>query len=370
MQTPALRSRRREFDSDDSPYDFLDLLYCLGDSLCSRKMSNCDTCGLPVKQNEKIICSNNNCDKVYHHLCVNLSVTAFKRLSKTARSKWNCPSCLSQHEPDKSTSETIEDSSEGEDDKISDIRLVIREEIRNTLRIEVKNMISELRFEMDDLKKQIDELKLSGSFDISQVNDLKTELECVRRENVELRSQNSDMQKTMADLTTHINTLDQNMREANLEIHGLPENKNEVLPSVVTQLANVVSYTLKDYDIMKCVRVASINNNKSRPRSVIVKLRSPRCRDELFSAITRYNKSHADDKLNTSLLGYGGNKEPVYVSEHLSPTYKSLHAAARLKAKEKSYKFVWVRYGKIFVCKSENSGTILIKNEQCLEKIV
>lgn len=113
-----------------------------------------------------------------------------------------------------------------------------------------------------------------------------------------------------------------------------------------------------------------MNNNKSRPRSVIVKLRSPRCRDEFYSAITRYNKSHTDDKLNTSLLGYGGSKEPVYVSEHLSPTYKSLHAAARLKAKEKSYKFVWVRYGKIFVCKSENSGSILIKDEQCLEKIV
>ena len=111
-------------------------------------------------------------------------------------------------------------------------------------------------------------------------------------------------------------------------------------------------------------------NNKSRPRSVIVKLRSPRCRDELYSDMTRYNKSHSDDKLNSCVLGYGGSKLPVYVSEHLSPIYKSLHAAARLKAKEKSYKFIWVRYGKIYVCKSESSGTILIKNEQRLEKIV
>uniref|UniRef100_A0A2A4JD60 FP protein C-terminal domain-containing protein n=1 Tax=Heliothis virescens TaxID=7102 RepID=A0A2A4JD60_HELVI len=267
-------------------------------------------------------------------------------------------------------SESIDDSSEGEDEKVNDIRRIIREEIRNTLRIEVKNIIGELRLEMDELKKQIDELKLSGCFDISQVNDLKSELMVMQRENTELRSQNSDMQKAVAQLTTQFNTLDQNMREANLEIHGLPENKNEVLPTIITQLANVVSYTLNDCDIMKCVRVASTSNDKLRPRSVVVKLRSPRCRDELYSAITRYNKSHSDNKLNTNLLGYGGNKEPVYVSEHLSPAYKSLHAAARLKAKEKSYKFVWVRYGKIFVCKGENSKTILIKDKQCLDKII
>lgn len=141
-------------------------------------------------------------------------------------------------------------------------------------------------------------------------------------------------------------------------------------PNILTQLSKVVSYDLKDCDTMKCTRVASINNNKSRPRTVVVRLRSPRCRDEFYSAITRYNKSHKNDKLNTSLLGYGVEKEPIYVSEHLSPTYKSLHAAARLRAKEKSYKFVWVRYGKIFVAKDENSRSILIKDTQCLDKIV
>nr|XP_021186553.1 uncharacterized protein LOC110373573 [Helicoverpa armigera] len=332
-------------------------------------MSNCDTCGLPVKQIDKITCK--NCDKIYHHLCGKLSVSAFKKLSKAARSKWNCPSCLSQHDEScPSLSEVLEDSSEGEDNRSNDIRRTIREEIRKTLRNELKDFFKDLRLEMDELRKQIDELKLSASFDISQVNDLKAELMAVQRANTELRSQNSDMQKTVTQLLTQFNSLDQSMREANLEINGLPENKNEVLSTIVTQLAGVVSYALKDCDIVKCVRVASMNKDKSRPRSVIVKLRSPRCRDELFSAITRFNKSHSDNKLNTSLLGYGGNREPVYVSEHLSPTYKSLHAAARLRAKEKSYKFVWVRYGKIFVSKNENSGTILIKDKQSLEKIV
>lgn len=328
-------------------------------------MSDCDICKLPVKQIEKIICL--KCNKSYHHLCVNLSATAFKRLSKIARSTWNCPICLLKHPPSKSTDSMAVNSSD-EDDK-DDIRRIIRDEIRHTMRMEVKTMIREIRSEMDDLRKELDELKLSSSFDISQINDLKVELQTIKTENSDLRSQNVTMQNTITQLTTQINRLDQNTRDSNLEINGLPENKNEVLPQIVKQLSTVVSYTLNDGDVMKCVRVASMNNNKSRPRAVIVKLRSPRCRDELYSAITKYNKAHNDRKLNTSLLGYGGVQQPIYVSEHLSPAYKSLHAAARLKAKEMSYKFVWVRYGKIYVCKNENSSSILIKDEQSLAKI-
>ncbi|PZC70879.1 hypothetical protein B5X24_HaOG214688 [Helicoverpa armigera] len=211
-------------------------------------MANCDTCELPVKHIEKIICS--NCDKVYHHLCVNLSASAFKRLSKLKRSAWNCPSCLSKQPSDKSQSDNMVDSSDDEENKMNDIRRIIRDEIRNTMRREVKSMIGELRSEMNDIRKQLDELKQSSSFDISQVNDLKAEFRNVQTENTELRSRNCEMEKTVAQLTARLNSLDQSMRDANLEIHGLPENKNEVLPNVIIKLANVVSYALKDGDIM------------------------------------------------------------------------------------------------------------------------
>lgn len=330
-------------------------------------MSNCDVCGKLIQKLEQINCT--NCDNIYHYLCVNMTVTKYKRLSRIARSTWNCPSCLNDKQDKEATSGVAGHNSDDEE-KDSDIRRIIRDEIRNTMRTEVKNLIRELRNEIEDIKQQFEELKSSGCFDISQYNELKSEFTKLKDENVHLRSQNSVLQATTDQLRNQVNIMDQNLRDANLEIHGLPENKNEVLPSILTQLSRVVSHELSDSDIMKCTRVASISNNKTRPRTVVVKLRSPRCRDELYSAITRYNKAHKDEKLNTALLGYGGNKRPIYVSEHLSPTYKSLHAAARLRAKEKSYKFVWVRYGKIYVAKNEYSGNILIKGKECLDKIV
>ncbi|CAH2097388.1 unnamed protein product [Euphydryas editha] len=77
-----------------------------------------------------------------------------------------------------------------------------------------------------------------------------------------------------------------------------------------------------------------------------------------------------NEKLNSSHLGYAGLKSPVYVVEHLSPNNKALHAAARIKAKEMNYKYVWVRNGKIFVRKNEGAELIQIRNKNSLSKII
>ncbi|CAG9784798.1 unnamed protein product [Diatraea saccharalis] len=52
-----------------------------------------------------------------------------------------------------------------------------------------------------------------------------------------------------------------------------------------------------------------------------------------------------------------------------SPSNKALHAAARAKAKELSYKFVWVRDGRIFMRKSETSDFTHVRNGEVLEKL-
>lgn len=94
-------------------------------------------------------------------------------------------------------------------------------------------------------------------------------------------------------------------------------------------------------------------------------------RDQLLASVKNYNKSKKpEDKLNTSHIGLSCEKKPIYVIEHLSPSNKALHAAARLRAKEKKYKYVWIRNGKIFVRKADHSDFIMIKDTSSLEKIV
>lgn len=53
----------------------------------------------------------------------------------------------------------------------------------------------------------------------------------------------------------------------------------------------------------------------------------------------------------------------------LSPTNKSLHAATRLKAKEKGYKHVWIRGGRIYIRKTDDSEYRIIRDMDSLNKI-
>lgn len=121
---------------------------------------------------------------------------------------------------------------------------------------------------------------------------------------------------------------------------------------------------------MHVTRVAKLDRDTGRPRTVIAKLRSPRHCDILLAAVQGYNKKNQEHKLSSHHLGLGGTKCPVYVAEHLTPANKSLHAEARRKAKESDYKFVWIRNGRIFARKNETSQALLIRSSESVKLIV
>lgn len=49
-----------------------------------------------------------------------------------------------------------------------------------------------------------------------------------------------------------------------------------------------------------------------------------------------------------------------FVNLFLSPVNKSLHAAARIRAKELNYKYTWINNGRIFMRKDDFGEAILI----------
>lgn len=48
------------------------------------------------------------------------------------------------------------------------------------------------------------------------------------------------------------------------------------------------------------------------------KLASPRIRDRILAFAKTYNKDHSDDKLCKSHLRIGGERQAIFVTEHLS----------------------------------------------------
>lgn len=93
----------------------------------------------------------------------------------------------------------------------------------------------------------------------------------------------------------------------------LTKHSNENLQSLIQQCSRVIDCKIKENDLITWTLVARLNKKSKLPRTIIVKLKNVRSCDEMNSAVTRYNKLYADDKLNTSVLGIEGVKRPVYI---------------------------------------------------------
>ncbi|CAH2106122.1 unnamed protein product [Euphydryas editha] len=328
-----------------------------------------------------IICA--KCKMAFHFSC--LSVTSID-----ITSDWNCPNCKT-HTPRTTrtdctplrnisisrgskrpalNSPSPPGATNNQDDLKSTIQELLRIEFNNLLKQFNDSLKVAISQELVPIKQEMKDINESMSFINQKFEEMKTEQEASIKKVKNLEVENEKLKQTVGNLGTRIDYLEQQSRSSNLEIQCVPEKKQENLYTIITQLAKTVDYEIKNVDILHCTRTAKITASSSRPRSIIIKLASPRVRDELLACVIKYNKSNPEKRLCSDHLGITGPKSPVYVVEHLSPSNKALHAATRIKAKEMCYKYVWVRNGKIFVRKCETSDYILIKNMDTLNKLI
>lgn len=247
------------------------------------------------------------------------------------------------------------------------IRDILQEVLPGILKNSIKELVSQ---QLREINCQISSFSDSLNFFNGQFEHLKTAIE-ERNGTVDKLQKENDVLKTIvSDLSARLCVVEQNMRDNNIEINGVPEHKTENLTSTLQQLARTVGTSIEDGDILHVTRVAKLNKDSDRPRAVIAKLRSTRQRDTILAAVAQFNKKNPEDKLSSHHLGVGGPRAPVFVSEHLTPANKQLHAATRKYAKEQSYKFVWVRNGRIYVRKNETCQSLVIRNHDSLRNLV
>lgn len=245
----------------------------------------------------------------------------------------------------------------------TELRALIRDEMLNVVNTQIKNSLNTINEQIGAFRNFMD--FISDKFDkfTEDFNRQSQELSSLRKENTVLRNE-------LDSLKNKVGQLDQLSRASCLEIQCVPEKKTENVVNIVKALGRTINYNINDHDIQYCSRVAKMNPNSPRPRTIIAKFTSPRIRDCVLSAVSDYNKKHSRDKLNTHNLGFvSEDKSPVFVIENLSPENKQLHATARKRGKELNYKFIWVRAGRIYMRKSETSATIVIRNNDTLENL-
>ncbi|XP_075990281.1 uncharacterized protein LOC142985926 [Anticarsia gemmatalis] len=247
------------------------------------------------------------------------------------------------------------------------LREIIRQEIDRALQDSIQKLVKE---QFNHINESIANLQQSLNFFNSQYEVIKINLDSKTTTIDKLEKDNIVLQNEIKDITKRLNLMEQHARSNNIELHCVPEHKNENLVSSVLHLSNIIGCKIGDTDIQYCARIAKINRQNSRPRSILVKFNSPRQRDTFLAASMNYNRKNPKSKLNSSHLGISGdNPSPIYVAEHLSADNKALHAAARVRAKERGYKFVWVRNGRIFMKKDELSEGHVINDIEKLKSL-
>lgn len=255
------------------------------------------------------------------------------------------------------------------EDMRSIIQEIIKAEFSNMLAQFNENLVSTMNNKLETVKSEMKEMVKSMQFMNKQFEDFESNQKASNETMKWLEKENTELKTTIANLSVRLNNLEQQSRSNNIELQCVPETKNENVYTIVTQLGKAVNCDVQEKDILNCTRVAKTNSSSTRPKSIVVQLASPRLRDQLLASVIKHNQNNPQNKLNSGHLGFVGQKAPVYVAEHLSPTNKTLHAAARMKAKEMSYRYVWVRNGKIFARKVDGAEYILIRNMESLSKM-
>lgn len=224
--------------------------------------------------------------------------------------------------------------------------------------------------ELKSVKEEMTDMKNSMDYMNSKFESLLMEHKQTKEAMAELQAENSALKANSQDLNARVNVIEQNARAMNVEIQCVPEKKNENLLQIVTQLGSVFECNIKKKDITQCSRIAKINPASARPKSIVVQFSSKKIRDEFLAASINFNrKKSKQDKLNTSHLGLPGGKTSIFVVDHLSPVNKALHAAARSIGKEKGFKYVWVRNGRVFMRRTDDSDYVLVRDMDTLNRI-
>ncbi|CAG9789959.1 unnamed protein product [Diatraea saccharalis] len=238
------------------------------------------------------------------------------------------------------------------------------------VQVSMRNMItSTLNEEFKTFTDELKEVKESMNFMNIKYEEVRKE-QAETKERMKLLKSESDIAKAkLKDLESRVNYLEQNARANNLEIQCVPEKKDENLLNIIEELGKTINCKVTTEQLAYFTRTPKLNKDNDRPKSIIVQFITPKKKDAFLAAAISFNKANPNNKLNSSHAGIPGKMTAIFVTEHLSMSNKALHAAARRAAKEKNYKYVWIRNSRIFMRKTDNSPYLIIKSMEALQNL-
>lgn len=289
--------------------------------------SKCNGCGKFTSASDGAKCK--KCLHVFHRGCLtNLSPT------NTSAPKWMCKICKSS-----AGTESVDVSS------ISSVEAMMQaiELLRTELSACTKEITS-FRHEMSTIRSTlVDFNNRLDSFD-----ERLTKLESVEKPA-------DTTEDTISQLRADLNDRDQELLQNDVEISGITELDGENLYHVVDLVSKKLGVNIEERDVVSIQRAGPRRSKAApeRPRARAIYLRLARnsVREELIRA--------ARIRRGADTTGFNIDSQPrrFYVNERLTRFNRELFYAARVKAKETGWRYVWTRGGRIFARRAAGDDT-------------
>lgn len=178
----------------------------------------------------------------------------------------------------------------------------------------------------------------------------------------EIMQQNKALTKRVTELEQRLDEMEQYSRVNAVEIHGVPEQNNEDVISVVKEVGKALDMDISDSMIDACHRLGRRTGPNSPPPGIIVKFVRRLDKEEILRK-RRVKRTLSTRHMNLPM------DQPVYINEALTPTRRRLLAEARKIKRDKGLKFLWVRGGKIFLRREEKAPVIQVTCQADLNKL-
>lgn len=167
----------------------------------------------------------------------------------------------------------------------------------------------------------------------------------------------------IVELQRKVDSMEQQARQVNIEIHNLPERKGENLNLILQKIGSHIKITLSPEDVTHIHRVQhGVAVSKDNPKNIIAKFKSVTVRDN-FLAAARMKKG-----IKTSDIGIAGTAQQIFLNEHLTVKNKILYQEVREAARNNSYRFVWIKHGTILVRQDETSPVFAIHTQDDIQR--
>jgi hypothetical protein len=288
------------------------------------------------------------CKKYVHVACARAATSTLLTRSIKKPDKFICKLCVMKNTDTSSQGSVGSDMNDDETKQL----LLKMVKLNNDVMDKLKGL-DEIKKSCDFLNDKYDEFIKTQEKQQKTINEFNTNVG-------KLISDSRDKDVRIAKLSARVSELEQIRLDNVIEISGIPVKNGENLDLVIQKIADECE--LSTDDVVDVTRIST--KRSDRAPLIEVKFTTPTARNSWMQR-KKGRQLTVDDVLEN------GSETKVYLNEKLTFENKRLFFLARQKGKEKNYKYIWVKNGKIFVRKFEEVAIIRITDEYDIQnKIV